>query len=244
VPTIKKPCLTPEIFRLDIKYHMTANILVGRGDCFFSIKNLECNSNIIHILTHRILPESVVIFLVKFHTVVPALWNFNSKLVGLIVITHGHSGNNSGALLKDIWGPPDKSRGIKQAFGSSILSNLNRVDFFEICQALPACSTIFPLNTKVPTFSCFPQFLVAVMLDINFSRSNGMAISYVVNNALHKIVLSAFNVTLGIHIFCNHIGSVFITAAIWKLNFISSCVYYWVGIGSPPHSAIQIMIAP
>jgi hypothetical protein len=94
----------------------------------------------------------------------------------------------------------------------------------EICQAFPVCSAIFSLNTKVPTFGCFPHFLVAVMLDIHFSRSNGMAISYVVNDALHKIVLSTFNITLGIYVFFNHIGGVFITAAIWKINFIISRV--------------------
>jgi hypothetical protein len=96
--------------------------------------------------------------------------------------------------------------------------------FIEFCQALPACSNIFPLNTKVPTFGFFPHFLVAAMLDVHFSRSNGMAISSVVKNAFHKILLFAFNVTFSIHIFCNHIGRVFITASIWKLNFISSCI--------------------
>jgi hypothetical protein len=164
--------------------------------------------------------------------------------VGPLVVTLGHSGNNSGALLKYMWGPPDKSRGIQHAFGSSIFSNLNRVALLEICQAFPVCGAIFPLNTKVPTFGCFPHFIVVSMLDIHFSSSNGTAISSVVNNAFHKIVLSAFNITLGIHILCNHIGSFFITVAIWKLNFIISCVQHWVCIGSPPHGAIQIMLAP
>jgi hypothetical protein len=107
--------------------------------------------------------------------------------------------------------PPDKSRGIKQAFGSSIFSNFNRVALFEVCQAFPDCSAIFPLNTKVPTFGCFPHFIVSAMLDVHISRLNGMDISFVVNNAFHKILLSAFNIKLGIHIFCNHIGSIFIS---------------------------------
>jgi hypothetical protein len=118
----------------------------------------------------------------------------------------------------------DTLTGIKQAFGSSIFINFNSVAFLEVCQSLPACSTIFPLNTKVPTFGCFPHFLVADMRDVHFSRRNGMTTRSVVNNDFHKIVLSAFNVTLSIHIFCNHIGGVFITAAIRKLNFISSCI--------------------
>jgi hypothetical protein len=70
------------------------------------------------------------------------------------MITLGYIGNNSGALLKHMWGPPDKSRAIQQAFGRSILRNFNRVSFLEICQAFPACGAIFTLNTKVPTFGC------------------------------------------------------------------------------------------
>jgi hypothetical protein len=76
----------------------------------------------------------------------------------------------------------------------------------------------------MPTFGCFTHFLVTSMLDIHFIRRSGMAISFVVNDALHEIELPAFNITLGIHVFCNHIGGLFITAAIWKLNFISYCV--------------------
>jgi hypothetical protein len=65
------------------------------------------------------------------------------------VITLGYSGNTYGTFLQDMWSPPDKRRGIKQALGSGIFSNLNMVAFLDICQALPACSPIFPLNTKV-----------------------------------------------------------------------------------------------
>jgi hypothetical protein len=121
--------------------------------------------------------------------------------VGPLMITLGHSGNTPGALLKHMWVPPNKIRAIQQAFGSSILVNLNRVAFLEIFQAFPDCGAILPINTKVPAFGCFPHFLVTSMLDINFSRRKGMAISYVVNDAFHKIKLSAFNITLGIHVF-------------------------------------------
>jgi hypothetical protein len=142
------------------------------------------------------------------------------------VVTFGYIDNNSGVFLEDMWGPPDKNRSIKQALGCSIFSNFNRVVFLEIHQALPACSPIFPLNTQVPIFGCFPRFLVAAMLDVHISRLKGMSISFVVNNAFHKILLSAFNITLGIHIFCNNIGGIFITTAIRKINFISSCIHH------------------
>jgi hypothetical protein len=111
-------------------------------------------------------------------------------------------------------GPPEKIRGIKQALGSGIFINLNRVAFLEIHRALPACSPIFTLNTMVLIFGCFPHFLVAAMFDVHISMLNGMAISFVVNNAFHNIILSAFNITLIIHILCNHIVGIFITTAI------------------------------
>jgi hypothetical protein len=53
------------------------------------------------------------------------------------------------------------------------------------------------------------------MIDANISRFIGVSISFVVNNAFHQIIL------YGIHILCNLIGGIFITAAIMKLNFIS-----------------------
>jgi hypothetical protein len=140
--------------------------------------------------------------------------------VGPLVITLGHSGNNPGALLKHMWGPPYKNRAIQQAFGRRIFRNFNRVAFLEICQALKACGAISPFNTKVPTFGCFPHFIVTSMLDIHICRSNGMAISFVVNDASHEVELPALNITLGIHILSNHIGRVFVTAAIRELNFI------------------------
>jgi hypothetical protein len=141
--------------------------------------------------------------------------------VSALVITFGYIGNNSAALLEDMWDPPHKIRSVKQTLGSRILRNFNRVAFLEIRQALPACGTIFLFNTQVPTLGCFPQFIVASMLDVHISMFNGMSISFVINNAIRKIIFSAFNITLGIHIICNHIGGIFITAAIRKLNFIS-----------------------
>jgi hypothetical protein len=112
----------------------------------------------------------------------------------------GYSGNNSTALIEYMWGPTHKIRGVNQALCSSILSNLNRVSLLEIRQAIPACSPIIPFNTQVPALGCFPRFLVSSMLDVHISRFNGMCIIFVINNAFHQIIFSAFNITLGIHI--------------------------------------------
>jgi hypothetical protein len=90
------------MFHLYIKYHMAMDILVGWGDLIFSIYYLECNSDILHLLPRRILPESVVILFVKSHTFIPALWSFNSKLVSPIVVTFEYSGDNYGASLQDM----------------------------------------------------------------------------------------------------------------------------------------------
>jgi hypothetical protein len=130
--TCNKPRIAAEIFHFDITYHVATYMLVGWGDWFFSISNLECNSDILHLLPHRILPKSVVILFVKYHTVIPALGNFNSELVSPLVVTFGYSGNTSTALLEDMWGPPHKIRGVKQSLFISILSNFNRVALLDI----------------------------------------------------------------------------------------------------------------
>jgi hypothetical protein len=142
------------------------------------------------------------------------------------VVTFGYSENNYGALLQDVWVPPYKRRSIRKALFSSIFSNFNRVAFLEISQALPSCSPIFPLNTQVPNFGCFSHFLIAAMLGVHISRINGMSICIAINNAFHKIVFSAFNITLGMHILCTHIGGIFITTVIRKLHFISSYIQH------------------
>jgi hypothetical protein len=134
--------------------------------------------------------------------------------------------NTSTALLEDMWGLSHKNRGIKQTLGSSIFSNFNRVAFLEILQALLGCSFICPFNTQVPNPGCFPHLFFASILHVHIIRFNGMSISLVVKNAFHQVILSAFNVKLGINILCNYMCGIIITAAIRKLNFISHGVQH------------------
>jgi hypothetical protein len=149
------------------------------------------------------------------------------------MITLCYSRNNSTALLEDMWLPPHRIRGVRQALCSRIISNFNWVAFLEIYQILPTCSPIFSFNTQIPTLGCFTHLYVASMLYVHISRFNDMSISLVVKNAFHQIIFSAFNVILGIYILCNYICGIFVTAAIRKINFISPGVQNWVGIGSP-----------
>jgi hypothetical protein len=137
-----------------------------------------------------------------------------------------YSSNNPAALLDYMWIPPHKIRGIKQVLGNCIISNLNRVAFLEVSQVLPSSCPIFPLNTQVPTLGCFPQLLVYSMLGAHISMVNGMNICLVVNNSFHQVILPFLGVTLIIHVFSNYLGSIFITAATRKLNFMSSCVQH------------------
>jgi hypothetical protein len=71
VSTCDKPRLAAESFHIHIKDLVAAGLLVDWGNLFIPIQNLECNSEIIHILPYRILLKSVVIFFVKPHTVIP-----------------------------------------------------------------------------------------------------------------------------------------------------------------------------
>jgi hypothetical protein len=113
VTTCKKSHAAEEILHLDIKDHVTPDILVGWGNLFVPIQYFEYNSDILHLLPYRILPESVAIFFIKPHTVIPTLLDINSKLVSTLVIPLCYSINDPAAILEHIWNPPNKSRGIK-----------------------------------------------------------------------------------------------------------------------------------
>jgi hypothetical protein len=119
-----------------------------------------------------------------------------------------------------------KSRGIKQDLCNCILSNFNWVAFLEIHQVLPDCCPVFPFTTQVPTLGFFPHLFVASMFDVHIIRFNGMTICLVVNTSFYQVLLPALNFTLGKHILCNHIGGIFITTAISKLNSISPGVQH------------------
>jgi hypothetical protein len=72
----------------------------------------------------------------------------------------------------------------------------------------------------------------------------GMAISLVINNALHKVELVALFITLCIHIFNYDVCSIFITVTIRELNLVGSCVQHGIVIGSHLHSPIKFTLLP
>jgi hypothetical protein len=189
--------LAVEILHFNIKYHVKKDLLVGWRDCLLSIYNLECTYAILHLLPHRILPKSVFIFFAMSHTFIPALVNFNSKIFSVLVIKLCCISNNYTVLIEEMWGPPHKTRGVKKALLSSILSNFNWVDFLEIHQALPAYSPIFPFNTQVSTLCCFPHLYVASILDVHIIRFNGMSISLVVINAFLQVIFFCLQCHIG-----------------------------------------------
>jgi hypothetical protein len=88
---------------------------------------------VLHLLTYCILPNIFAILFLKFHTVIPTLSDFNSKLVGLFVTPLGHIIKDTAALLEHIWDPSQKSRGIMQVLGDIMLSNFHRIDFLDLC---------------------------------------------------------------------------------------------------------------
>jgi hypothetical protein len=163
VSTRNKSHRATEIFRLHIKYHVAADLLVGWGYRFIPIQNLKCNPDILHLIPYRILPKSVVIFFIKPHTVIPAFGNFNSKLVSALMVTLFNIINGIATIIEYMWCPPHKSRGITQVIGNRILRKFNWVALLAIYQALPSCFPIFPFNTQVPKLGCFPHLLVASM---------------------------------------------------------------------------------
>jgi hypothetical protein len=220
--TCNKARLAPEVLRLDIKDHVTADLLVGWRNRISIIQYLKCYADIFHLLPYCILPKSVVILLVKPDTVIPTLRDFNSKFASPLVIPLGSCSNATTAPFQHMHDPPNKNRGIFQVVAYLIFSNLNRISFFEVCEALPTCCSVFTFNAQVPISGCLPDLFVAPVFDVHISTLEGMTIFIVINYAVHNVELVAFGVTLSINVFSNNIFSLFITAPIWELIFISS----------------------
>jgi hypothetical protein len=102
VPTCNKTRLLEEILHLDIKYHMTANLFVGWRDSLIPIQYFKHNPDVLHILTHWTLPNSVAIFFVQYYAVILTLRDLNSKFVIPLVIFLGDSGDDAAAHLENM----------------------------------------------------------------------------------------------------------------------------------------------
>jgi hypothetical protein len=120
-----EPRLAAKFFHLHIKDHVTSYFLVGWRDSLFTIYDLECNTDVIHIFPDCILPEIVAIFLIQFHSFTPCLGDLNPKLVSAFVVPLVHRGNCPVTLLQDMGYPPSKCRLIMQVLGRGILSHFN-----------------------------------------------------------------------------------------------------------------------
>jgi hypothetical protein len=159
--TSNKAHIALEILHLDIKYHMAANLLVGWRSHLVPIHNLECNTDILHIITYCILSQIVAILHIHSHTVIPNRGDFNTTFMSTSVVPLGHISNDTAALLEHTQEPPYKSRRIMQILGDGILSNFHTVDLLEICQTFPTHCPIFPFNAQVPTIGSLSDLFVA-----------------------------------------------------------------------------------
>jgi hypothetical protein len=192
--TLNKARIAPEVLHFDIKYHVPADLLVGWRNRVSIIQYLKRYADFFHLLPYCILSKSVVIFLVKPYAVIPTLGDFNSRFVSPLVIPLGNCSNDTDAFLQHMRNPPDKIRGIFQVLAYCIFSNLNRIAFFEVCEALPTCCSVFSLNAQVPTFGFLPDLFVDPVLDVHISTLEGMTIFLVINYAVHNVELVAFGV--------------------------------------------------
>ena len=65
---------------LDVKDHMTPDLLVGDRDLFAILRNPESSSDICHLFLNCISPEGVPIPFIDFIGLLDCAWNFNTKL--------------------------------------------------------------------------------------------------------------------------------------------------------------------
>jgi hypothetical protein len=183
-PPAKKTRLAEKVFHLHVKDHVASYFVVGWGDILFTIHDLECNMDVIHIFPDCILPESVAIFFIPFQSFTPSLGNLNPKLMSAVVVPLGHRGNDYVALLQDMGYSPSKSRLIMQFLGGKIFSHFNGATFLQVGQPFPGFFPILPFNTQMSTLHCLPYLCVASNLDTHVSALHCMTISFVSNNVL------------------------------------------------------------
>jgi hypothetical protein len=227
-----KTSLPPEVLHLDIKDHMAGDMLIRRGG-ITTIENLECNPHIICLLFHCIFSKSIVILLVQSYVVIPGLGHLNTKFEVSLVIAFGHSGYDMVPLLEDGGHPPYKIRFILEFLSGGILSHIHRTALLEICKTFPTCGAFLPLNTQAPTKRVITHLPGDSMLDENISTRYHMAITSVIHNAVHQVVMVALFIAMCIHIVGNHIESVHIGTLIRKLYLIGPCIQHGIGISGP-----------
>jgi hypothetical protein len=199
-----KTRIAPEVLYLDIKYHMTGDLLIRGRDGIITIDNLECNPHFLQLLCHCILPKSIVIRLVQSYTVIPGLGKLNAKLEVRLVISFGHIGNDTVPILEDVWYPPYKISFIFEPLSCGILSHFHMIALLEIRKTLPTCGPILPLNTQVSTNRGLSHLPIDSILDVHIRTSDRVAISYVNQISVHQVVLVVLFIALCMHMLGDH----------------------------------------
>jgi hypothetical protein len=221
---------------------MAGDMLIRGRDGTIAVENLECNPHILHLLFHCILPNNIVILLVQSYAVSPGLGHLNTKLEVPLVRAFGHSGYDMVPLIEGVRYPPYKIRFILEFLSGGILSHFHWISLLEIRKMFTTCGTFLPLNTQVPTNSCLLHLQVASMLDVHISTSDRMAVSSVIHNVIHQVLMVYLFIALCKHFMGNHIGSVLVGTPIWKLDLIGPCFQHCIGVSHTIHGSIELTI--
>jgi hypothetical protein len=179
-----EPRLAAEVFHLHVKDHVAPYFLVGCRDSLFAIQDLECNTDVIHLFPECVLPQSVAILLIQFHSFIPFLGNLDPTLMSAFVVPLGHHGNDSVPLLQYMGYQPSKSWFIMQVLGRGILIHFNGVTLCQVSQPFSGYFPILPFDTQMPTLRCLPFLFVASNLDIHVSALHCVPLSFMSNNVL------------------------------------------------------------
>ena len=125
-----KPCVTPKILHLDIKDHVTTNVLMIRWPDNAIPKDIKCNMRISHLLLDCIMPKGSTCGFVNGVSILNRFREFNPKLMCMLMVLSTlalNQGDNPVSLLEDLTHPPVESWFISNMHDKRELSHLERV---------------------------------------------------------------------------------------------------------------------
>ena len=131
-----KPRLSAKILaHLDVKYHMTTDLLISHQGLCVTLKDLKGWADIPHFLADGIPPQVISIFCIKFLRFLHTLRDCNAKFVSAKPIARFlYLFNNAVPCLKGMFNPPRKCGLVRYSSSQCKFSSWDRMGALAILQ--------------------------------------------------------------------------------------------------------------
>ena len=202
---------------------------------------IVCNFGFLHFFVHCVAPKVIAILSIESQSFLSGLWQSYAKLVSRSPVFLLDFVDHSVALLYDKRNPPSKGRLLWDFVSNSIFSKFNGIAIFQILKVKPLGSAVSPFGQQLPANSGLLWHLEATGLcDIAIVLRHGSGVLSVIGDFLKYPEFSTFIITLSPKVFSNNVSKIFVSGAIFKLNFIFSRVKHWIMVRCANRAAIDI----